>query len=282
MLLRSVGCCRWWSTEAAPRSASSSAGSARRPSSATASGSPTPRPSISPAWCWSARSTGTSSRPSTCTAHWPSACRARTPTSSPPSARSGPLGYVGDVLDVDPTIVQRLLAEGLIPVVATIGADRAGPGLQHQRRHRGRGRGRGPGGREADLPHRRGGRAGRPGSTRPPCAARSPPSELDALVAPAARPGRDGAQGRGLQPGRARRGGPGPHPRRPGAPRPPARAVHRRRGGHDGACRHERTGPLGAHAHLPASPRSPSCGARGRSSSTPRGGGTSTSSAGWR
>ena len=41
-------------------------------------------------------------------------------------ARRGDLGYVGDVLDVDPTILQRLLAEDLIPVVATIGADAAG------------------------------------------------------------------------------------------------------------------------------------------------------------
>ncbi len=40
--------------------------------------------------------------------------------------RSVSLGYVGDVLGIDPTIVQRLLAEGLIPVLATIGADRAG------------------------------------------------------------------------------------------------------------------------------------------------------------
>ena len=39
-----------------------------------------------------------------------------------------------------PTILERLLAEGLIPVVATIGTDDAGPGLQHQRRHRGRAR----------------------------------------------------------------------------------------------------------------------------------------------
>jgi len=41
-------------------------------------------------------------------------------------ARQGDLGYVGDVLDVDPTIVLRLLAEDLIPVVATIGSDAAG------------------------------------------------------------------------------------------------------------------------------------------------------------
>ncbi len=42
------------------------------------------------------------------------------------SRRAVELGYVGDVVDVDPTIVRRLLAEGLIPVVATIGSDRRG------------------------------------------------------------------------------------------------------------------------------------------------------------
>jgi acetylglutamate kinase len=40
--------------------------------------------------------------------------------------RSAHLGYVGDVLAVDPVLPQRLLAQGLIPVVATIGADRDG------------------------------------------------------------------------------------------------------------------------------------------------------------
>ncbi len=41
-------------------------------------------------------------------------------------AHSAGLGFVGTVLGVDPTILQRLLAEGLVPVVATIGADAAG------------------------------------------------------------------------------------------------------------------------------------------------------------
>ena len=40
--------------------------------------------------------------------------------------RDAALGYVGDVVSVDPTILQRLLAEGLIPVLATIGADAEG------------------------------------------------------------------------------------------------------------------------------------------------------------
>ena len=42
------------------------------------------------------------------------------------TARSEVLGYVGDVVHVDPVIVHQLLAQGLIPVVATIGTDRTG------------------------------------------------------------------------------------------------------------------------------------------------------------
>ncbi len=42
------------------------------------------------------------------------------------TARSEALGYVGDVVGVDPVIVHQLLAQGLIPVVATIGTDRSG------------------------------------------------------------------------------------------------------------------------------------------------------------
>ena len=89
----------------------------------TAFGSPTPTPSTSPAWCWSARSTA--DIVSAINVHGPLAVGlsgedARLITAS----RAGRgLGYVGDVVEVDPTIVERLLAEGLIPVVATIGAD---------------------------------------------------------------------------------------------------------------------------------------------------------------
>jgi acetylglutamate kinase len=42
------------------------------------------------------------------------------------SARSEDLGYVGDVEVVDPSILERLLTQGLIPVVATIAADTKG------------------------------------------------------------------------------------------------------------------------------------------------------------
>jgi acetylglutamate kinase len=36
------------------------------------------------------------------------------------------LGFVGDIREIDPTIVERLLREELIPVVATVGVDDAG------------------------------------------------------------------------------------------------------------------------------------------------------------
>jgi len=41
-------------------------------------------------------------------------------------ARSADLGFVGDVIGVDATIVERLLAMDLIPVISTIGSDVAG------------------------------------------------------------------------------------------------------------------------------------------------------------
>ena len=42
------------------------------------------------------------------------------------TAKSPELGFVGDVDEIDPTIVERLLSQDLIPVVATIGSDEAG------------------------------------------------------------------------------------------------------------------------------------------------------------
>jgi acetylglutamate kinase len=40
--------------------------------------------------------------------------------------RNPELGFVGDVSDVNPTLLTRLLSEGLIPVMSTIGADTSG------------------------------------------------------------------------------------------------------------------------------------------------------------
>ena len=42
------------------------------------------------------------------------------------SQRAPELGYVGDVAHINPSILERLLAQELIPVVATIGSDEAG------------------------------------------------------------------------------------------------------------------------------------------------------------
>jgi len=41
-------------------------------------------------------------------------------------ARAPHLGFVGDVIGVDPTIVERLLALDLVPVISTIGSDDTG------------------------------------------------------------------------------------------------------------------------------------------------------------
>lgn len=42
------------------------------------------------------------------------------------AARNPELGFVGDVASVDPTLLTKLFAEGLIPVMSTIGADASG------------------------------------------------------------------------------------------------------------------------------------------------------------
>ena len=54
------------------------------------------------------------------------------------AARNPELGFVGDVASVDPTLLTKLFAEGLIPVMSTIGADASGNrgrkgGLPHRR-----------------------------------------------------------------------------------------------------------------------------------------------------
>ena len=63
---------------------------------------------------------------STSTARTRSACRARTPGSSASRTRDPRLGFVGDVEQIDPAILERLIREDLIPVVATVGVDDVG------------------------------------------------------------------------------------------------------------------------------------------------------------
>ena len=57
------------------------------------------------------------------------------------SARHPDLGFVGDVAAVNPAIIERLLAEDLIPVISTIGTDATGQAYNinadtGRRRHR--------------------------------------------------------------------------------------------------------------------------------------------------
>ena len=65
-------------------------------------------------------------RPSTSTARWPSGLSGEDAGLIEAGLRDPDLGFVGDVKSVNPAIVESLLAQNLIPVVSTIGADLAG------------------------------------------------------------------------------------------------------------------------------------------------------------
>ncbi len=69
--------------------------------------------------------------------------------------RSAQLGFVGDILRVDPTMVRSLLVPGPHPGRRDRRDRRRRPGLQHQRRHRRRGHRSGARGRQARVPDRR-------------------------------------------------------------------------------------------------------------------------------
>ena len=52
-------------------------------------------------------------------------------------------GHVGDVVEVDTSLINLLLDNDYLPVISSLGADDDGQDLQHQRRHdRRRDRGR--------------------------------------------------------------------------------------------------------------------------------------------
>ncbi len=76
-------------------------------------------------------------------------------------ARDPELGFVGDVESVHPAILERLLAEDLIPVVSTIGADATGQAYNINADTVAGAIAEALGGREGHLPHRRRGAAGR-------------------------------------------------------------------------------------------------------------------------
>ena len=153
------------------------------------------------------------------------------------TARDPKLGFVGDVTAINPEVIHGLIDDEFIPVIATIGSDETGPGLQHQRRHRRRRHRRGARRREAGLSHRH-----RRPSTR--CRRRrqpDPPGDRR-RTRPTRRRRRDrrrhDSEGRQLHPRGAQRRAPCPHPRRPHRPRAAARDLHRCRHRHHD---HERT-----------------------------------------
>ncbi len=141
-------------------------------------------------------------------------------------ARSEALGYVGDVVHVDPVIVHQLLAQGLIPVVATIGTDQSGQAFNI---NADTAAGALAAALEAEklvfLTDVSGLRAvpDDPSTLDPSGQCRGP---RPAGGVGGGQRGHD-PQGGVVCPGRAGRGGPGPHPRRTDPPCPPARAVHR-------------------------------------------------------
>jgi acetylglutamate kinase len=66
-------------------------------------------------------------------------------------------GFVGDIDSVNTAVLEKLLDNGLMPVVSPLSADSQRHAAQHQRRHRGRRDRRRAVGREADAVHRRAG-----------------------------------------------------------------------------------------------------------------------------
>ena len=203
-------------------------------------------------------------------------------------ARDPQLGFVGDVTAVNPDLLTRLLAEDLIPVVATIGSDPTGQayninadtaagaiaeavqatklvyltdvdGIRRDRFD--------PATRVSVAAH---GRAATPCS-RP------------------ARWRRDDPQGPLMRAGRPGRGGPSPHPRRPAAARPVARDLHPRRSGNhghgerrrDGGQRMSGPGPTRLMSTYPPQLGHLRPGRRAAGSGTTPGASTSTSSRAW-
>ncbi len=77
-------------------------------------------------------------------------------------ARHPDLGFVGDVEAVNPSILERLLAEDLIPVVSTIGADASGQAYNINADAVAGALAEALGAEKVDLPHRHRGAARRP------------------------------------------------------------------------------------------------------------------------
>ena len=141
------------------------------------------------------------------------------------TARDATLGYVGDVGVVDPSILHCFLAEGIIPVVATIAGDTKGQSYNIN----------------ADAVA--GAIAAALHAEKLVCLTdvtglRSDPDDPSSRLSRVSVDVRrglvgDDPQGRGVCPGRARRRAACPHPRRSGAARAVVGSLQRPRRGHD-------------------------------------------------
>ena len=144
------------------------------------------------------------------------------------------IGQVGDVVEVRPDFVTRLLDDGLIPVVSTVARDGDGVSLQRQCRHGGGSARHRAGGREARRAHRRRGPLRRLAQPR----LHHPHDRRRAASRAAARPReRDGAEDGGL-PACGRRGSAArARHRRPHPALRAAGGLHRLGRRHDGPAR---------------------------------------------
>ena len=123
------------------------------------------RPSRSPRWCSSARSTRTSSCASTATASRRSASAATTACCSASRRWRRPggedIGFVGRIERVDAGVIDHI-AEDYIPVIASVGADRHGRSHNVNADEAAGAVARALGAYKVDLPHRRRRLAARP------------------------------------------------------------------------------------------------------------------------
>ena len=206
---------------------------ASRASSATASASRTPRRSRSRGWSSWARSTASSSLRSTSTGPSRWAISGFDANLLRVELRDEALGFVGDVDSVDPTLLHALLAQGLVPVIATMGSDTLGQAYNVNADMAAGALAAVAARDEARRAHRRRRHPARRGGPRL-SRRRSSLRRARGDGAPRHRRRRDGAKGTRLRRRGPRGRGRRAPPRRPRPARAARRAVHGRRGRHDG------------------------------------------------
>ena len=155
------------------------------------------------------------------------------------TARDVRLGRVGDVTDIDTTVLDNLIEDGFIPVVATVAAGDDGGSFNVN----------------ADIVAGRLAAAlsadkcifltdvdglYRDFSDKSSLISVLTPAQAEEMIVWRPARGRHGPQGRRMSPRRARRRASRSHPERNGPSRPPSRGLHRRGCGHD-----DRGGPRG-------------------------------------